>query len=379
MNITLSRVTDFHNLGKLWRDLETRTDASFFQSWAWTGCLAEERFSDPVLLMAENNERICGLALFNQTRGYLGLPTLWLGETGDPSRDDIFVEHNGVLVERSFSEMLIPACLEAAQHNAIDGDTRHFPRVIRLSGIPDQHVAALRSNASAVRVRATRLAPFVDIDSLRRSGRTVLATISRNTRYQIRRSERRYATTGPLAIVRARCIEQAQHFLDELVQLHQSHWRSRGRPGAFSNPKFVRFHRTLIDRAFSSGGTDLLKVTAGDQIIGYLYNLRHHGCISSYQSGFNYRVFEPHQKPGLTCHHVAMELYFAEGAHTYDFLAGSDQYKLSFSTDAVRLHWIDVWPRSLRGTMSRNLEEISRRVLGDRRLKDDPRAAVGIL
>src|SRR5438067_3087755 len=98
--ITLSKVTDFEQLGKIWRELECRADASFFQSWAWTGCLAQERFSDPVVLIAKDGEHISALALFNRTQGYLGVPTLWLGETGDPDQDDIFVEHNGILVDR---------------------------------------------------------------------------------------------------------------------------------------------------------------------------------------------------------------------------------------------------------------------------------------
>ena len=37
----------------VWRDLESRSDASFFQSWTWTGCLVEERFLRPGLIARE--------------------------------------------------------------------------------------------------------------------------------------------------------------------------------------------------------------------------------------------------------------------------------------------------------------------------------------
>lgn len=52
-DIALSSVTDWAEPGKRWRELEARANCSFFQSWTWTGCLAEERFPDPVLLQAE--------------------------------------------------------------------------------------------------------------------------------------------------------------------------------------------------------------------------------------------------------------------------------------------------------------------------------------
>ena len=42
----VSGVTDFTALGERWRDLEQRSECSFFQSWTWVGCLAAERFSD---------------------------------------------------------------------------------------------------------------------------------------------------------------------------------------------------------------------------------------------------------------------------------------------------------------------------------------------
>ena len=80
--ITLSRVTDWTALGQRWRALEERSDCSFFQSWTWTGCLAEERFPDPILLEATSDDRVVAMALFNRRRAVTGRQSLWLGESG---------------------------------------------------------------------------------------------------------------------------------------------------------------------------------------------------------------------------------------------------------------------------------------------------------
>ena len=82
--IALSQVTDWAALGEHWRQLEARSNCSFFQSWTWMGCLAAERFDDPVLLEARESGRLVAMALFNRRRSRTGREILWLGETGVP-------------------------------------------------------------------------------------------------------------------------------------------------------------------------------------------------------------------------------------------------------------------------------------------------------
>ncbi len=112
LDITIRRVDDFTSLGRVWRDLECRADGSFFQSWAWTGCLAEERFSDPRVLTATRGAQIVAIALFNRRPPpMLRLrPRLFLGESGRSELDSIFIEHNDLLVDRSESTSLASQC-----------------------------------------------------------------------------------------------------------------------------------------------------------------------------------------------------------------------------------------------------------------------------
>jgi CelD/BcsL family acetyltransferase involved in cellulose biosynthesis len=343
LDISLAKIADFAALEMVWRDLEPRAEGSFFQSWFWTGCLLEERFPDPVLLTVRADGRIVGLGLFNSHRPKIfGRSTLWLGESGNRQFDDIFIEHNGFLLDRSQPKRLLSACLRIARQGAMEGMRPLRGRLIMLSGVGDEYIAATRANRSRVRVLASRSAPFVDLVTIRQSHKDFLGSTSSNTRYQLRRSERRYAENGPITVHRAKNLDEAQDFLSGLTRLHQNYWIRRGKPGAFANPLFERFHQTLISRAFASGGVDLLRVTTGDNVIGYLYNLIWRGHVCAYQSGFNYDLSHPHQKPGLTCHHVAIEMYLADGANRYDFLAGPQQYKISLSSDSVNINWLRV-------------------------------------
>lgn len=341
MELTLCKVRDFSRLETVWRSFESEANVSFFQTWAWTGCLIEERFSDPILLEARQGDCIRALALFSSTRAWHGRATLWLGESGDTMRDAIFIERNGILLEKNAPTELLINCLQTCLKAGLENPTFSTSRSIRLSGVDEQHLLAARACGRSVTVR-TLWAPAVEFESLRRANTSFLETLSRNTRYQIRRSEREYGAIGPLRIERARTVDEAQCFLTSLIQLHQKYWIGRGRKGAYANPFVERFHRTLIVRAFGEGGIDFLRVSAGQKTIGYLYNLAWHGYVSVYQSGFNYEPSNPHLKPGLTSHHLAIEMYLAEGARSYDFLAGADRYKVSLSTTMAPMHWIEI-------------------------------------
>ena len=353
--ITLTRPSDLAVVADCWQSLEARAELSFFQSWTWVGCLAEERFPDPVLLTAEEDGRTVALALFNRRRTLVTPEVLHLGESGS-ALDSVFVEHNGPLVERG-RENLLPAVLRAAFDAPVAAEGRTRRRCLVMSGVDGKCLEAAHAaiaDGGHVYLLQTRPAPFVDLAGLRRAGTDFLQGLSANTRYQLRRSARRYAQAGPLAIERPATLQQALEFLDGLAAQHQATWRRRGQPGMFASPEFLRFHRTLVARALPRGEVDLLRMTAGSRVFGYLYNFRFRGEVLTYQSGFDYAAAGVHEKPGMTCHHLAIEAYAAEGMDRYDFLAGADRYKTSLASASEPLHWLEISPRwSLEGVLNR--------------------------
>lgn len=346
--ITLSGVTDWVALGERWRELETRSNCSFFQSWTWTGCLAEQRFSDPVLLEAMREGRLVAMGLLNRRRNWTGREVLWLGESGNAGRDAVFIEWNGLLAETGTPVALLVDCLCAARMVPVGGGRPRLRRRLVLSGIDIAALEVAHLAGSDLFVCRSMRAPFVDLAGLRQAGRSYLAALSANSRYQIRRSDRGY---GGLTLRRATSCEEALGFLNELASLHQATWQSRGRPGAFADPYFARFHRALIERGFGRGEIALLRLAVGKRTVGFLYNFEWRGGVLAYQSGFDYPGAGPHQKPGLTCHHHAIEDAAVRGLDRYDFLAGADRYKRSLATSEVALHWAELggrkWARRL--------------------------------
>jgi CelD/BcsL family acetyltransferase involved in cellulose biosynthesis len=352
--ITLSRVTDWTSLGENWRALEARSDCSFFQSWTWTGCLAEERFSDPILLEAFHGGRRAVLGLFNRRRDWLGRERLLLGESGLARHDSVFIEWNGLLAARDAPMALLADCLRAACCGSLGGHRSRTSRQVVLSGVGSAEVDAARRTGQALLVRRSMAAPFVDLTNIRSIGRKYLSELSANARYQIRRSDRAY---GELVLRRAGSRDEALQYLDELAALHQATWQRRGRPGAFAQPNFARFHRELIERGLHRGEIALLQLVSDAGIVGFLYNFEWHGTVSAYQSGFDYPGAGKHQKPGLTCHHQAIEDAALRGLARYDFLAGADRYKRSLATAETELYWAQLGKPAVERRMIQWLKE----------------------
>lgn len=333
--VRVSAVDDFVELGARWRDLEHRAAASFFQSWTWTGCLATERFPDPILVEATEDDRTVALALFNRVQRWIGPPVLHLGASGSAALDCPYIEQNGVLTETGREHELTLLCLRAvvARYD------------LALAGIGEPVFAAVRSISGLARVMQSQASPFVDLASLRATGGDYLAARSANTRQQIRRSDRLYQRQGAIVTESADSAHAAHAMLDEMAGLHQATWQARGQPGSFGRPFFRRFHRELITTAFPRAEASLLKISCCGTVIGILYSFICRGRMLAYQSGFSYPAGEAQAKPGLTCHHRAIGYALAQGFDAYDFLAGEDRYKRSLADLSHQQIWAVAGPR----------------------------------
>ena len=166
-----------------------------------------------------------------------------------------------------------------------------------------------------------------------------MAVLSRNTREQLRRSMRRYQERGALVIESARTLTEARAMFAEMVALHAQHWNALGQSGGFSTPSRRAFHRSFLERAFPLGQVQLLRVCAGDCVVGVLYNLVANGHVCFYQSGLRYDE-DKQLKPGLVAHHLAIGHCLAAGFRQYDFLPSAPsegRYKMSLSTNVHRI------------------------------------------
>lgn len=209
---------------------------------------------------------------------------------------------------------------------------------------------------------------YVDLTRIGNTLESYLATLSQNTRAQIRRSIRYYEQFGPLTVEAAPTADSAKTMLNDLYPFSDARKESKGVENAI-NPFFKTFHDKLIDARFAHNEIQMLKISAGDQLIGYIYNHVYKGVVHFYQCGF---VYHPDNKirPGLVAHALAILHNVRQGNVVYDFGGGEDRYKKSLSNGENTL----VWVRLLRATpkmrtfkILKSLKEQTRELLASRR------------
>jgi CelD/BcsL family acetyltransferase involved in cellulose biosynthesis len=342
-----------------WRSLEAAAHPSFFTSWYWIGTLLAllPEASRPSLLRGSICGRTVALALLGarlvrRRHGLIRSRALYLNETGDPTFDSPTIEHNGLLVALAHESAARDALIAWFAENGADADELH------ISGSLDE-VSQTAVKAGGLRRREIAVPSYyVELRRLLPSGGELFPVLSANARQQLRRAIRYFERSGPLQLRRAATIAEADGFFAALKELHSASWEQRGEQHAFTRPFFEPFHRLLIRRGLEAGATELLKASAGDRVIGYLYNFRLRDRVYAYQSGFAYD--DRAARPGAVTHAMAIRDAYRSGAANYDFLAGRNRLKESFSTHCEPMMWqVIQQPR-----LAFRLEDLARSVKG---------------
>jgi CelD/BcsL family acetyltransferase involved in cellulose biosynthesis len=249
---------------------------------------------------------------------------LQLNMTGDPQQDIITTEYNGFMVDLAWVGRIEAEAIAFLLSGVVVAGQRRDE--LHLKNIAADFQQTVGASGFAFREVQRKPSWRVDLDAIRTAGKQYLDCLSANTRQQIRRSMRRYEKRGELTAVRASSVSEALTFFEEFKELHQRYWNGRGEPGGFSFPFFEAFQRRLIRTCMSRGTIELVKVSAGAFVVGYVYNLVYRGHVSAYQTGFQYEA-DSRLKPGLVSHTLCINRHLADGNMVYDFLAGEHRYK----------------------------------------------------
>ncbi len=338
----LSDVSDIGALEGPWSRLESGPNGSIFTSWQWIGTWLKTLPPDaaPRLLLARRGGADVAAAILVRR----GKRLVLFNATGLSAVDSITIEHNDFATlepntEQLWSEFFDWFAKQRSEDLAVPG------AVLALS---ENKVGFIVDQEKKKAYRRDDLSYSNDL----------LARLSRNTRQQLSKAIRALEAIGQLEIAVAPSVGEALSYFDEMKTLHILSWSQRNKRHAFHSGYFETFHRQMIADHTGTGSPQLLRISAGDRVIGYLYNFLYRDHVYAYQSGFDIKLND--LKPGYISHVLAMNYYAKRGAKIYDFLAGTNQLKQSLSNQTYPLFWI----RAERSNLRNRTKSLARKMLG---------------
>lgn len=286
-----------------------------------------------------------------------------LNQTGVPSLDSLTIEYNSLLALPEWSHFAHEAMISFFIRSDDKWDEFIW------SGVDEGLVSdSLHTNGLTWLCIQNSNVRYVDLELLRSQNRTFQDSLSANTRHQIRKAIRELSSSGEVTVEAASNVFEREDWLEKLIELHQRHWNKKGFEGAFGTEKKREFHHSLVTKCAPKGRCEILRVSAGSLLLGYLYNFIYRDRVLNYQSGFDYSL-NPKLKPGLVSHCAAIEHWLDLGAEAYDFLAGDSQYKRSLSNRSTQMSWwiiqkplmrfrVENKLRNLKSTVFQNIKKI---------------------
>ena len=369
---------DWSSVSGVWEGLfSQRPDASPYVSPVWMQTWLEtygEALRPELFSASMPGHGVIGACFLTcRTRRQTILPhvRMHLNCDGEHAGHGVVVQHNSILAAPGRDDDVVRTLAQLVSSRRVDE--------LAASGFDETGIKRLMSAFPDWTAEVDwREAHYVDLDCLRAAGADHAGSLSKNTREQLRRSLKLYRERGELRLEAARTVDQAEAMMDELVALHESHWQSKGHSGGFASDWRRRVHKSYIRAALAHGAVQLLRVMAGSETVGVLYNLVANGKVNFYQSGLRYEA-DGRFKPGMVVHHLAILYCLEQGMTEYDFLIsgpGEGRYKSSLSTHCRRLGWLVLYRAGWRGRYFSLLRTVRQRLASARQRPVSPVSTV---
>lgn len=151
--------------------------------------------------------------------------------------------------------------------------------------------------------------------------------LSTHARKKLRYYQRALEREAPLQFEPA-TDANLDELLGALYELHAARWRQRNLPGVLGDDVIQGFHREVARLMLAEGALRMFAMRHGDRVVGVFYGFAHQGTSYYYLSGYDPALEK--RSIGNVLVARAIEDAAREGAHTFDFLRGAEEYKYAW-------------------------------------------------
>jgi CelD/BcsL family acetyltransferase involved in cellulose biosynthesis len=227
---------------------------------------------------------------------------------------------------------------------------RRQPVRLRFLTVSEPDPADVRSAAQAaghrVLARSLEHPPYVPIDG---DWERYLKGRDRRRLSENRRRRRRLSESGQLAMTLEDGSERLDALLDEGFRVEASGWKGEQGTAILSRADTRQFYTEVARWAADRGWLRLAFLRVDDAALAFQFLVVADGIASQLKGGYDpaYRKFAP----GMLLAECVLEWAFAEGLKSYEFHGEDEAFKLEWSPESRERVAVELFPRSLAGTV----------------------------
>jgi CelD/BcsL family acetyltransferase involved in cellulose biosynthesis len=169
--------------------------------------------------------------------------------------------------------------------------------------------------------------------SIKGAGAELENLISTHFRKKIRYYRRALERLGDV-VVETPTVDTLDDLLTALFDLHTARWKRRNLPGVLADETAQRFHREVAPRMLAQGMLRMYATRVAGRMVAVFYGFALHGTVFYYLSGYDPDLEKLSIGTLIVAH--AIEEAVRDGATTFDFLRGAEDYKYAWgATDRM--------------------------------------------
>jgi CelD/BcsL family acetyltransferase involved in cellulose biosynthesis len=172
-------------------------------------------------------------------------------------------------------------------------------------------------------------------------------SLSHNHRAQMRKRLRRLARVGTVDLETVSSADGLDGALEDGLRMEAVAWKTRAGSAILCHPSVTRFYTDLARATARGGSLRLTFLRVGGLRIAFAFALCHANRLYVLKSGYDasYADYSPYN---LLCYLVLQDACRL-GLDEYDFLGGSEEWKLHWTNERRGHRWLYILPGTLAG------------------------------
>jgi CelD/BcsL family acetyltransferase involved in cellulose biosynthesis len=168
--------------------------------------------------------------------------------------------------------------------------------------------------------------PYISIDG---AWTDYYDALGKNIRSDIRRRTNRLAQMGTAEFVRLHQVEDVPATLNTVKSIHIKCQQAKGETSWFTDEKRFRFTSLILERLGERKWLDIVFLKLNDRIIAYYLGFVYAGVVYFWNTGYDPEFSK--QSPGKLLLHYWIKDSFERGYKAFDFMVGTEPYKLQWT------------------------------------------------